>query len=399
MSKQSQWRLTFEVTRWEFMRFFKPREMMVSLGLTVGLLLGLNWMIRGAGSQGEPAQVKLINQSELMLVIPETSSLAVVDALPEEAESDLREAVAAKELDGLLIVRGVEDAELVVLREPHWRAELEKLLAIARLSVQLDRSGVSQEAFAEMMAPFPLTLSALRDDGGGFRERMILSFVCIGFMLMAIFVGNAYLFSAITGEKQLRVTEQLVAAISPRIWIDGKILGMAGLALVNVAIYAVSSFIAVLILQRLGVDVPLALEVVDVGLALKMVSLAVLGFLFWFTAFAAVAATINDPMNSARNAFMFVPMIPVAVGFLVFTNPEHWGFRLLGMFPLTSAGVMPARLVLAEVPAWEMAVALASLVVACWMMRQVAGKVFALGIFMQGKEPSWSEMIAAARRV
>lgn len=396
MAENKKWRLMWEVTRWEFMRFFKPREMMVSLALTVALLLGLNTMFRT--TKTEAAEVKVINQSELMLIIPETSTLHVADADPGE-EAALRQAVADKELDGLLIVHGMDNAELIVQREPFWRFELEKLLAIARLSVQLEQNGVTQEQFTAMMSPFPLELKPLIKEKAGFKERMILSFVCIGFMLMAIFVGNAYLFTAITGEKQLRVTEQLVAAVSPHIWIDGKILGMAGLAMVNVVIYGLSSVIAVFILQRMGIEIPVALEVIDVTLMLQVGGIALLGFLFWFTAFAAVAATINDPMNSARNIFMFVPMIPVAAGFLVFTNPEHWMFRVMGMFPLTSAGVLPARLVLADVPWWETTVAFVALLASCWIMRKLAGKVFALGIFMQGKEPSWSEMWAAAKQV
>jgi len=47
----------------------------------------------------------------------------------------------------------------------------------------------------------------------------------ISVMLFGIFVGSAYQFVAITGEKQLRVTEMIVSAVTPQQWIDGKIHG------------------------------------------------------------------------------------------------------------------------------------------------------------------------------
>ena len=52
----------------------------------------------------------------------------------------------------------------------------------------------------------------------------------VGLMMLGVFTGIAYQFIVITGEKQLRVTEQVVSAITPQMWIDGKILGISLLA-------------------------------------------------------------------------------------------------------------------------------------------------------------------------
>jgi ABC-2 type transport system permease protein len=53
---------------------------------------------------------------------------------------------------------------------------------------------------------------------------------------------------------------------------------------------------------------------------------------------------------------------------------------------------MPARLLVAEVAFWEIGLALLLLLAASYGLRGIAGRVFALGVLMYGKEPSWGEV-------
>ena len=52
----------------------------------------------------------------------------------------------------------------------------------------------------------------------------------IALMCLGVFLGMASFFAGITGEKAMRVTEQVVAAISPQTWVDGKLLGLTAAA-------------------------------------------------------------------------------------------------------------------------------------------------------------------------
>jgi hypothetical protein len=48
--------------------------------------------------------------------------------------------------------------------------------------------------------------------------------------------------------------------------------------------------------------------------------MALLVFLLWFSFFAAVAATINDPQTSARGAFRLLPSLPLSFAFAALKN-------------------------------------------------------------------------------
>ncbi|MFO7656979.1 MAG: hypothetical protein R6W78_07920 [Bacteroidales bacterium] len=60
---------------------------------------------------------------------------------------------------------------------------------------------------------------------------------------MAVFLSFAYQFTAITSEKQLKITEQIVSAISPQVWMDGKIFGITLTGISSMNTYSVLSIL------------------------------------------------------------------------------------------------------------------------------------------------------------
>ena len=109
------------------------------------------------------------------------------------------------------------------------------------------------------------------------------------------------------------------------------------------------------------------------------------------------ASTIDDPNSSTRGPLMFLPTLFSIAGFMVMRTPDSMFARVTGLFRLTSSAVMPARLALTEVPAWEIGLSAALLLGGAYAARRVAGKVFAVAMLMYGKEPSWGEVRKWAR--
>jgi ABC-2 type transport system permease protein len=125
---------------------------------------------------------------------------------------------------------------------------------------------------------------------------------------------------------------------------------------------------------------------------LWIVLFATLGFMFWLSVFGAVAATIDDPNSSTRGPLMFMPAMFSVAGFLVVGNPESSFARITGLIPMTSMAVMPARVALTDVPAWELMLSAVLLAGGALVARRMAGKVFAVAMLMYGKEPGWNEI-------
>lgn len=67
--------------------------------------------------------------------------------------------------------------------------------------------------------------------------------------------------------------------------------------------------------------------------------------------------------------------------------------RTLSLIPGASSTAMPMRLMLAEVAAFEVFLSLVLVLAGIAGLRILAGRVFAAGIMLYGKEPSWLDIV------
>lgn len=108
-------------------------------------------------------------------------------------------------------------AELLVYKEPFWKSELEERLTEAKTQWKIQELQLPPTQLADALRPMTLTV---RIHEGGHQPtstaEKIAAGLVIGVMRIGIFIGAAYQFVAITGEKQLRVTEMFVSAVTPQ---------------------------------------------------------------------------------------------------------------------------------------------------------------------------------------
>jgi ABC-2 type transport system permease protein len=374
-----------EIARWEFLRWFKLKDQILTLIISCGIGV-LVWGGRALldRESRDPVTVRVINLHLLPIALPERGGFQL-QAAPADSEAALRQAVTQRTIEGLLILKSADEAELVVSRFPRWQDELQDQLTKTRVQSKVRALGLPNEQVAEAFQPFRLRVvfDAHSDRPAGLAEK-IAAGVIIGLMLLGLLVSFAY----------LRVTEQIISAVSPQQWIDGKILGLSAFASVSTLTYVVSILIFVGISGSFGEALEIPAEVASPGIVAALIFLGLSGYLLWNTFFAAVAATINDPNTSAKGSLIFVPMI-VTIGSAAFAvkDPDSVISQALSMFPLTSPAALACRLVLTEVPGWQIVTAILLMLGGIWLLRRAAGKIFHLGVLMYGKEPGLREMI------
>jgi len=376
------------VAQWEFGRFFKWKDQLISLALF--LLVSGVWAGAAlvAGSRGSTVTIAL---SGIDVQPPAGGRFRFVPAAPDDATRAA--ALRRGDVQGLLSRRPDGRFDLIVAKEPRYRSELAALLGDVVRRERLEATGVTPEALQRILEPPALDVrfaDPARERIG--RAEKIAAGVCVGIMLMAVFTSLSYLLIGITGEKQLRVTESVISAISPQAWIDGKVLGITAYSLVSAANIVVG-------LGLVGLAAQLASGFVWPSAALRpavaliLLLYTMLGLLLWNAFFAAVAATVNDMYTSSRSSLTFLPLLPVVLSVAVIRDPDGLVARFLALFPLTSAPALPMRMVLSDPGLLEIGCSLAFLAGAVWLMRRMAGRIFELGILLYGKEPTLAEMI------
>lgn len=388
----SAWRHVMLVAGWEFQRYFKWKDQ------AIGLLV---FVIMSAGAYGASRLVSgargplIVAVADVALTAPPGSGVVLMPAPAGTAERDAL--IESGDAHGILSRRADGTFDLRVEKSPRNLDALNAILADHVRRERLAATGLSEDALARLLSPPSIAISYTdpeRAKSG--KGEIVAAGVFQGIMLMTVFTSMALLLTGITGEKQLRVTESITAIIRPQAWIDGKILGICAYALTSIGNMIVGGALLALV-ARVVWDFSLPEAVVRPGVILALVVYAVLGLLLWNAFFAAFASTIDDPNTSARSAVMFVPMIPVGLAVAVLRDPEHITSRLLAGFPLTSASAMPARMILSDPGALEIAASIALLVATIWLVRRLAGRIFEVGMLMYGKEPSLREMWRWAR--
>lgn len=380
------------VARWEFLRFAKTKDLIIGT-LVLAAIYGGSQLLadfaRGRSTQERTVAVAeadgLLADAPLQLdtvsLVPDRRGLAVLDSL-----------VLAGDLDGVLAPADGGQWHLRVRDDRAWQDALRTRFAALVWQHDLRALDLEPRVLEALNRAPDIATVALEPAGDGARPSILVVVMVVGAMLLGLFTGFSYVFVAITAEKTQRTTESLLSVLTPQQWIDGKILGLIGVVLVNLLSFLVAWYLwqgaSWLLLDR-----TLALPGGLGGSALVLSLLfAAAGFAFWFTLFALVAATIDDPNSSSRSGLMFLPFLPLSLVFVGLDAPDAGWMRALALIPGVSPSAMPVRILLGEPAAWEIAVSLLLLAAGAMALRWAAGRVFGISMMMTGKEPGVREV-------
>ena len=246
----------------------------------------------------------------------------------------------------------------------------------------------------------------------------------LGMMLyMFLIIYGSMVMTSVIEEKGSRVLDVLVSSVSPFQLMLGKILGVASVAVTQVAIWAVlvCGLGATVLPAMMPEDMMQTVEAVQAGqmtameadldadmlsalsfatdtgeLVMMFVWLLLFligGFLFYSAMFAAVGSSVDSiqDANQLQTPITMPIILALILAMSVFNDPNSslafWG----SVIPFTSPIVMMARIPFG-IPTWQIVLALVLLYISVVGMAWVAGKIYRVGIFMHGKKPSYKEL-------
>lgn len=370
------------IALFEFQRYFKWKQELVSIGL---MLLSLVVM-----SAWPLVKTWLDNDYKIALVSPHAAPKLSGFSISQIPADSAQTALAGLGEVWDLVVQ-VQDDKLVITAESSasWQdkltPELQNWLQKQRIS-QLPLSPEQKQIVDNL--PETQLVFLKKDSAKQNKEQQMVSGGLLILMGIGVFSGFGFMFTAITTEKQQRVTEQLLTLISAKEWIEGKILGISLFCLKSMVTTGLFLYLMIQVVSLAKGDGMFVLPITSVDLvsALLFVSL---GLLLINSFMAGFAATIDDPNHSSRSIVMFLPTVPLGVVFSAMDNAEGTLMHILSLFPLTSFAAMPMRMASVTVPWWEWLLALFLLIACLFWLKSAACRVFELGIRMYGKEPEW----------
>ena len=258
---------------------------------------------------------------------------------------------------------------------------------------------------------------------------MTAGFIFTFLIYMFVMSYGGMVMQSVMEEKTNRIVELMVSSVKPFQLMMGKIIGVALVGFVQLAIWGVMLSIILVVCGSVfglstvpavpavaGADAQMAAvaqqagggeaaEIMSALMGLPYAELGIMfvlyfvgGYLLYASFFAAVGASINAQEDSSQ-FIMPVVLIMVFGLYAAMYSAENTNGPLAfwaSIFPLTSPIVMMVRIPFG-VPWWEEVLSLGLLFASSMAFVWISARIYRVGILMYGKKPSLREMLKWVR--
>lgn len=229
---------------------------------------------------------------------------------------------------------------------------------------------------------------SIGDTGGiGRAAPFFVPFGCVMLMFMMIMMTTTPMMQGVVEEKMQRIAEVLLGSVSPFQLMLGKLLGMTAVSLSVAAVYLGGALWAA---EHYGFR-----EYLPWDLIIWFVIFQALAAMMFGSLFIAIGAACTE-MKETQNLMwpvMLVAMFPIFLLQQIITEPNGSVATAMSFFPFATPTLMIARMGIPPgIPPWQPWVGVSLVLATTVLCVFVAGRIFRVGILMQGKGAKLSEM-------
>ena len=270
--------------------------------------------------------------------------------------------------------------------------------------VRLKEAGVDAALADEILAWLqvePLGLLSADEATGEIREArksseaeaILVPLILFFLMFLMVMMGAMPLLSSTQEEKTQRIAEVLLGCLKPHEFMAGKVLGGLAVSLTGATVYVAGGII---FLRVMGLAGFIPVHVLPWFFTFLVLEIVMVG-----SYLAAIGSACNDPKDAQNLTFpaMIPVFIPMFLAMPVLQEPTSAFATGLSLFPLFTPMLMLLRkAVPGGIPAWQPWIGLIGVMLATVLSVWVGGRVFRVGIMMQGGPPKLSKIIRWAVR-
>jgi ABC-2 type transport system permease protein len=324
------------------------------------------------------------------------------------AESTATHEVMAKEHSGYLVIDDrtlAGEAVRYAGRSATSLPDMERLRNAVKetvLSKRLEDAGINASRTRDLtFIPLNYTAERITEKGrGGSGMASVIFSMAIGFLLyMSIILYGQNVMSGVLEEKINRVAEVVVSSVRTDTLLAGKVLGVGAVGLTQQILWILTTILLFKlrapIMAKLGASAaPFVFPSISIGMGILFLVFFLLGFTFYASLYAAMGSSVNTEQEAKQAMTPVLLFIITTAVFIqpVLLNPTGRMAQILSLLPFSSPIIMPTRMGVTAVPAWELAACLVILVVSCIGAVWIAARIYRIGLLMYGKRPTFREL-------
>jgi ABC-2 type transport system permease protein len=252
----------------------------------------------------------------------------------------------------------------------------------AALDQQVTSLGGDPAKVAAAVSTASVSVSALEPPRNSNGQQLVIGILTSVLIYMALLLNGQAVAQGVVEEKTSRVVEILLATVRPWQLMIGKVIGLGTVGLIQVAIIAASGVIAGTATGVLHLHAGSA-----VGTIVWLVVWFLLGYTAYAFAFAAVASLVSrqEEVASAVTPVMMLLIVGYVIGISILpSQPDSGLVAVLSLIPVFAPTLMPVRLALGVVPAWQAALSVAGMVVIIPLLLWLAARIYRNAVLRSG---------------
>lgn len=332
----------------------------------------------------------------------------------DDVARSLDERSAAGEISGFLMLDDETlSAGKAVFRGDKTPGTLRRMRirqAVVQSVLRVRLRGLSDaEGLEALLSGGSIEYESLQEDelDEGEREAgMVAGFLGAFVLYVVILLYGIQVMRAVLEEKTTRIVEIIISTVKPWQLMLGKILGVGAVGLTQLTVWALS--LALLMTFGLPYLVAARPELLELqtlvsflpaagGIAL-FIAFFVLGYFLFSSLYAAVAAMCSSEEEAQQSQIPVTMLLVVPIMFLmpVMEDPNGALATWLSLVPFFTPVLMFPRFV-GGAPLWQVGLSMVLMIVTILAVAWVAGRIYRVGILMQGKRPTLPELMRWVR--
>jgi ABC-2 type transport system permease protein len=402
------------VARWEYMEKVKSKIFLIGLLLTPLIMVAMGVLptlfvnqedehsriigvIDPTGRIAAPfaermqSRYTLKNHQPNYIVLPLAAGTGVNLA---EAIADANLRVAGDQLDGYFALGPDGRDSIVEYRSKvvgdfqipaRIEENLKAIIAEERVaSLGLDPSVLKKLAVKMDVRMVKMSSKGIKEEAG-FEKVFLSAYVFLMMLFLLIVTSGQMLVRSVIEEKANRIVEVLVSSCSPTELMAGKVLGLSGLGLTQMAFWS---------LIGVAASLQFGMNLIDVSHALLLVVYFILGYLFYAAIFIAAGSPLNTEQEASQitSYLVLVLILPIVLAIPAMKDPNATWIKILTFIPFLTPTMMALRIPIQMPAMWEILLTVAIMVLAIYAAMVVAGRIFRIGILSTGKSPNLKEV-------
>jgi len=389
------------VARHEFLVTVKRVWFVVATFVLPFLFGGIGYGMHAVGQRAVEESIATVRNKPMGFVdrwggLPERTGFVRYDD-----DKAARGALIAKSIGSYLLIpedylqRG--EIQVTTLRRPTLMTAAQPPLPPGVRDWLLDAvlKDVNPDRIRRAKSPFEPRTIFLDENGNPSQEdteetakRALTAYGFFLLLFMSIFTSSAYLLQGMAEEKENRVMEMVLSSITPDQLMLGKLIGLGGAGLLQMAVWASMSVVSLVLTAVTVVVAPAAFFLC---FAYFLLGYVLFGSLM--LGFGALGTNLRESQQMA-SIWSFLGASPALIVIALFEAPQGTVARIFSYIPFTAPTTMMFRYVIDPkgTPVYDIVASMLLLVASTWFALRISARLYRAGLLLYGKRPGIREI-------